>query len=288
VIVSSELFDAVQREIERRASTGAYVRTDLARFAGTISGQGHRVATRHVLSGFLECGVCGGAFHAANSTGRYGCAWHRKRGPAVCESALTIPRKALEERIFSAIRERILLPEVVTYAAVRAAEEVTDRLCAFEPVDIGEEVAEIDAELATHRFALIAPRRSGAPHRRAGTREEKRDLCRAGWSFWTDRPRPSASRSHGPGARDARGVRGFRRGAPCRVPGALGRPPHEGFGRSRALVPGGGGVRAHPRRERLPALVREPGVSHRWSAGGRYVRDEPVPLDEYAPLPWAA
>jgi hypothetical protein len=69
-----------------------------------------------VLSGFLECGECGGGFHALNGEGCYGCGWHRDRGQDVCASVLTVPRVALEERVFGAIRERILVPEVVVYA----------------------------------------------------------------------------------------------------------------------------------------------------------------------------
>ncbi|HTF32183.1 MAG TPA: recombinase family protein [Myxococcota bacterium] len=151
-IVSPELFETVQREIERRSLAGPYQRaSDGHSYAGTLAGRGHRVATRHVLSGFLECGACGGAFYAAKSTGRYGCAWHRKRGSAVCESTLTVTRLALEERIFGAIRERILLPEIVTYAAMRAAEEVADRLDDLAPVDVDEGVSEIETEISTLR-----------------------------------------------------------------------------------------------------------------------------------------
>ena len=149
VVVSPDLFEAVQDEIGGRAE--AYERTERARFAGTLSGQGHRVAARHVLSGFLECGVCGGAFHASNGSGRYGCAWHRKRGPAVCDSRLTVPRVTLEERIFGAIRDRILVPDVVTYATTRAVEKVAERLEGAKPVDLSERLSEIADELSTLR-----------------------------------------------------------------------------------------------------------------------------------------
>jgi hypothetical protein len=103
-----------------------------------------------------------------------------KRGPAACESAPIFPRPALEERIFGAIRERILLPEVVTYAAMGAAEEVAERLDDLAPVDVDEgswrsrtksprcarvaarssrasQVARIIAELERERSSLTKP-----------------------------------------------------------------------------------------------------------------------------------
>jgi hypothetical protein len=107
-----------------------------------------------VLSGFLECAVCGGGFHAQNSAERYGCGWHRGgRDPVVCENALLVPRRALEDRIFGAI----LVPEVVSLAVERAADLVYAELAAPKPTDLRDRLEEIEEELATPR--RVAARR---------------------------------------------------------------------------------------------------------------------------------
>ena len=99
VIVAPATFDAVQVEIRRRAAVGPYTRkANGADFAGNVAGKGGRGPARHVLSGFLECGVCGGSFHAPNSAGRYGCGWHRGRGPIVCGNDRLVPRTPGRDR----------------------------------------------------------------------------------------------------------------------------------------------------------------------------------------------
>ncbi len=153
-VISRETRAAVQAEMRRRSQIAPYERqADGRRIAGTLPGRGHRGPSRHVLSGFLECAICGGGFHAQNGAERYGCGWHRGRGPVVCASRLTVQRRALEDRIFGAIRERILVPEVVARAVETAADLVSAQLAApeAEPADVRDRLAEIDDELATLR-----------------------------------------------------------------------------------------------------------------------------------------
>jgi len=154
-IISAETFDAVQAETRRRGNR--YLRTeDGRRLAGPLPGCGHQRPARHVLSGLLECGECGGGFHATNGAERYGCGWHRGRGPVVCSNTLTVARSALEERIFGAIRERILVPDAVAYAVERALSHVRSELAESVTADTthGARLAEIEEELALlHRVA---------------------------------------------------------------------------------------------------------------------------------------
>jgi hypothetical protein len=82
---------------------------------------------RHPLSGFLECGACGGSFHALRKEGIYGCGWGRDRGPKVCGSTLRVDRRALEARVFGVLRESVLTPENVDYAVARVLEEFRRR-----------------------------------------------------------------------------------------------------------------------------------------------------------------
>lgn len=162
-VISRATHAAVQAEMRRRSQVAPYERKpDGGHIATTLPGRGHRGPSRHVLSGFLECATCGGSFHAQNGAERYGCGWHRGRGPIVCASSLTVRRTALEDRIFGAIRERILVPEVVACAVARAADLVSAQLAAPEPepAEVRARLAEIDEELATLRRVAS---RSGRP-----------------------------------------------------------------------------------------------------------------------------
>ena len=151
-ILEPQTFEAVQEEARRRGRR--YVRGEGGRrLAGTLPGLGHPGPTRYVLSGLLECGACGGGFHAQNGAERYGCGWHRDRGPVVCESTLMVPRKALEERIFGALRDRILVPENVAYAVEKALGLVKRQLRSELGPTAAERarLAELDEELSALR-----------------------------------------------------------------------------------------------------------------------------------------
>jgi hypothetical protein len=70
-IVSDELWEAAQatrgRRNERRDGRGRIQRT-------SIGGASSR---KRLLSGFLQCGECGGSFHELTQR-RWGCSWHRR------------------------------------------------------------------------------------------------------------------------------------------------------------------------------------------------------------------
>ena len=76
--------------------------------SGNALNRAHR--RRYLLSGLLVCGLCGGGYTIVGQD-RYGCANHRSKG--TCSNALAINRKELEERVLSALRERLLAPELV-------------------------------------------------------------------------------------------------------------------------------------------------------------------------------
>jgi site-specific DNA recombinase len=147
-IVDRGLFDAVQAETRRR--TTDYPRSaDGRRLAGRVVGKGRSKQPRHVLSGFLACGECGGSYCAQNTAERYGCSWHRQRGPNVCPSDLVVPRLELEGRIFGAIRERILVPETIDYIVESAIAYASELLAPERPDPArAARLIEIDDELA--------------------------------------------------------------------------------------------------------------------------------------------
>lgn len=75
----------------------------------------------HLLSGLIECGVCGGKVGTI-MTDRYGCMNHHRR--SVCSNSRTIKRDALEQRALAGISERLVSPDNVREAVAAYAEEI--------------------------------------------------------------------------------------------------------------------------------------------------------------------
>ena len=79
---------------------------------------------RHLLSGLLECGVCGGAY-AKRGQDRYACSNHARTDG--CANRRSIRRAVLEERVLSGLKHRLMAPEAAA-EAIRAYAEETNRL----------------------------------------------------------------------------------------------------------------------------------------------------------------
>jgi hypothetical protein len=92
----------------------------MTRDAGSNARNGaHR--RNYLLSGLLECGVCGGGFTIVNATD-HGCATHRSKG--TCSNGHKVRREELERRVLDGLRERLLAPELVEEFARAFQEEV--------------------------------------------------------------------------------------------------------------------------------------------------------------------
>ncbi len=101
-IVSDELWQAVRRRQE--ASFHAMPRDS----DGNPLNRLHR--KKHVLSGLICCGVCGGPM-AITAKDRYGCSTYRaNRG---CTNSQTIPREHVEQRVLGGLKERLFDTELV-------------------------------------------------------------------------------------------------------------------------------------------------------------------------------
>ena len=79
---------------------------------------------RHLLSGLLECGVCGGPY-AMRGQDRYGCSNHVMNGS--CANGRGIARSVLEGRVLAGLKDRLMAPEAAA-EAMRAYAEETNRL----------------------------------------------------------------------------------------------------------------------------------------------------------------
>jgi site-specific DNA recombinase len=68
---------------------------------------------RTLLSGLLFCGCCGGSY-ARRGQNRYACTNHVLGNG--CDNARTVARKALETRVLTGLRERMMTPEIAAEA----------------------------------------------------------------------------------------------------------------------------------------------------------------------------
>lgn len=117
---------------------------------------GNRGASKHLLSGLLKCAECGGSVFVLDRGGRYGCSWHRDRGPAVCPNRVTVPRAELERAL----------------EIVRASAAPSDQEGAKQPL------AELGAQIARLvRLAEAAGDVDDIGGRIAALRRERDDLA---------------------------------------------------------------------------------------------------------------
>ena len=86
---------------------------DAASMPTAGGGQGFWAARRprHVFSGLLKCGVCGAGF-AKSGARHFGCTAARTKGATVCSNRLTIRDDVLENTVITAMRDRLMDPDV--------------------------------------------------------------------------------------------------------------------------------------------------------------------------------
>jgi site-specific DNA recombinase len=85
------------------------------------------IESRHLLGGFVVCGVCQGSMHAIKRTSRRGaprvyyvCNGWRVNG--TCKNAWSLPLPALDAAVLTALEEDVLTPDLVDDVVSRAAE----------------------------------------------------------------------------------------------------------------------------------------------------------------------
>jgi site-specific DNA recombinase len=140
-IVSDELWEAAQATRGRRNER--HDRDGRGRIQRTsIGGASSR---KRLLSGFLQCGECGGSFHELTQR-HWGCSWHRNRGTASCSNAIRVPVARLESAVLKAIRAA-LDEEVAEHALRVALEELQKRIDATQPTKLEAELQQLDTKI---------------------------------------------------------------------------------------------------------------------------------------------
>ncbi|WP_298810516.1 recombinase family protein [uncultured Sphingomonas sp.] len=99
------------------------------------------VRPKHLLTGLVKCGCCGGSMVVVNRT-RIGCVRHREAG--TCDVAARIDRHELEERVLAGISERLLAPEAVSHLVNRYHAAIAD-----EQASMRKRTESIDRKIAT-------------------------------------------------------------------------------------------------------------------------------------------
>ena len=100
-IVPDDLWNGVKT---RQKAT----RSDMIRDGLSRPERAHRV--KHLFSGLLKCGCCGGGYTIVGKT-HYGCANRRNKG--TCDNRLSIKRADLETRVLSGLKDQLLDPNLI-------------------------------------------------------------------------------------------------------------------------------------------------------------------------------
>ena len=140
-IIHDTLSAAVDQRLARRKDCG---------------GRGPRdIESPYLLSGFARCKECGGPMESigkdySRRKGRfYGCAYHRKRGTAICKNSLRMEQAHLDKVLLQAIHE-VLNERLLEVAVEKALQQL--RLGQDESLDrktaIGRELSMIEGHEA--------------------------------------------------------------------------------------------------------------------------------------------
>ena len=121
-ILDDDLWQSAKRRQEESAERYAAVIAGVRRTHANPLNAAHR--PRHLLSGLLECGVCGGAY-AKRGQDRYACSNHARTDG--CTNRRSIRRAVLEERVLAGLKHRLMAPEAAA-EAMRAYAEENNRL----------------------------------------------------------------------------------------------------------------------------------------------------------------
>jgi DNA invertase Pin-like site-specific DNA recombinase len=138
-IISDDVWDQVQariRAIAPRLEPG----TNLAR--GRLPGH----HSKYVLSGFMKCGLCGGAFSIVSCSRTYGPRYSCRRAAreGSCTNRIEIKRKTLEDLLLARLKTELESPEVMAYIAQELRRRVDE--AHSRPQERQRLTKELDAE----------------------------------------------------------------------------------------------------------------------------------------------
>lgn len=166
-LVDQQTWEEVQRRLNANAQA--------PRETGSCRG-GRR---RYLLSGLLDCGLCGAKLIIVGTAPRhmYVCGTYHAGGPSACRNRVTARRDVAEDLLLRPVRQDLLGPEAVEYAvevirdlwrqnSSRPAVEISASLA-----DLDREILELERLIKTH--VLSAAIGGVALEKARSTREQK-------------------------------------------------------------------------------------------------------------------
>jgi hypothetical protein len=167
-IIDQPLWDAVKARQTANAVEGDGI------------GMWDRRRPRHLLSGLMVCGECGGGYSKVAQS-RFGCSSARNKGESVCRNKRTITCDAVDNVVLHGLQEHLMAPELVALFCEEYLREA-NRLR-----------REAEASLDDMKIALAKVQREQARLPFATARQ--RGLWRSRWRFWRRRSRGLSMRS---------------------------------------------------------------------------------------------
>jgi site-specific DNA recombinase len=158
-LIPEELWQAVQARFQQLAVVYGSQR-NRGRLHGRATGSPSARTAR--FSGLLRCGHCGGSLvvingHPRPEHRRYGCGFHRDKGPRICPNGLSVRVGTVETHLLAVLQEHVLHPAAVEYLvagvnqqldAVRAVQGETRRA-------VEAELAHVEIELRNIEDAIV-------------------------------------------------------------------------------------------------------------------------------------
>lgn len=155
-IVPEALAEAVDARLQ--AMHARMLRTADGRLLGRPPGEG----ARYLLTGLMQCGVCGGGFealsrkHGSRRARVYGCATHRRKGAVICPNGLVVPMEDADLAVLAALEDTVLAPAVVTRALDVALDTLATTRSGAGREAIDTELQTLDQAIARLTQAIIA------------------------------------------------------------------------------------------------------------------------------------
>jgi site-specific DNA recombinase len=115
---------------------------------------------QYLLSGLLECGVCGGGYSKINSE-RYGCSAARNKGASVCANKKTIQRSVLEGKVLHALENHLMQGELIDVFCLEYAKQM-NTLRAAQNAQVARQRSE-QQKLTKEKENIIQAIKDGVP-----------------------------------------------------------------------------------------------------------------------------
>ncbi len=121
-IVSDGLWERVQ--VRSAAIRAAF---NLKPGQGLVRGKNAALFSRHLFSGFLRCGACGGSVGivcGGKGSPRYGCTRSSRNGRDACANRMTVRAKVVDPALLTGLRAELLRDETIAFLTAGLAADL--------------------------------------------------------------------------------------------------------------------------------------------------------------------